>query len=122
MALFHRVLALCALAVVSLGVGALPATASVEVPPNADIVYFWGDGCPNCAKVSEFLDQVRVDYPQLVIADFEIWNDRENRDLFETVAADLDFPAQSVPTLIIEERVWIGWTTAVERDLAAAIE
>lgn len=122
MALFHRVLALCALAVVSLGVGALPATASVQVPPDADIVYFWGDGCPNCAKVSEYLDQVREDYPQLVIADFEIWNNADNRDLFESMAAQLDFPAQSVPTLIIEERVWIGWTTAVERDLAAAIE
>lgn len=42
--------------------------------------YFWGDGCPHCAKVEEFFntwekkDQVAIDKK-------EVWNNRENATL-----------------------------------------
>ncbi|PKQ25562.1 MAG: hypothetical protein CVT64_09075 [Actinobacteria bacterium HGW-Actinobacteria-4] len=100
---------------------AAPAMAAPAVPDH-DIIYFWGDGCPNCALTSAYLDTVAADYPELTIGTYEVWNDPANRDLFKATGAALDFDASSVPTLVIGERVWIGWTNRVEADVAGAIE
>ncbi len=117
------VITAAALASVVMGVATPASGVSLDTDkPAHDIVYFWGDGCPNCALASEYLDTVRADYPDTVIRDYEVWGSASNRDLFRTTAADLGFEASSVPTLIIGERIWIGWTTQVERDIRAAVE
>jgi hypothetical protein len=103
---------------------ALAAPGELDSPPlpSEDIVYFWGDGCPNCALASTYLESVTVDYPALSIGKYEVWNDAANRDLFKVTGESLGFEASSVPTLIIGERVWIGWTDRVQADVAGAIE
>jgi glutaredoxin len=104
---------------------ATPASAVTDTDverPAADIVYFWGEGCPNCANATAYLDEVALDHPDLVVERLEIWNDADNRDVFEQTAGELGFEATSVPTIVIDERVWIGWTSAVERDIDGAID
>ena len=124
---------LCALA---LAVGALlaaagPASAapgSAEtvtdidgIDTAADLVIFWGDGCPNCARQEVWLEQVETQYPQLRIVRYEVWNSEANREIFARVGEELGFEAGSVPTAIVGERVWIGWTKPIEQDLAGAL-
>lgn len=96
------------------------ATASA-VDPDADLVLFWGDGCPNCAAEKEWLETVEVQHPDIQIAQYEVWGDAANQDLFAQEAQRLGFEAGSVPTTIVGERVWIGWTDQIEQDLAGAI-
>lgn len=104
-------------------------TAATDVPdpteasslPEADLVLFWGDGCPNCAEEKEWLERVAGQYPDLEIVQLEVWNDAENRDLFARVGEEMDFEAGSVPTTIVGERIWIGWTDPISQDLAAAL-
>ncbi|WP_062069761.1 hypothetical protein [Demequina sediminicola] len=91
------------------------------IDPDADIVLFWGDGCPNCEKERAWLESVADTHPDLVIAEYEVWNNDTNRDLFASEAQRLGFEAGSVPTTIIDERVWVGWTDAIEQDMAGAI-
>lgn len=102
---------------------AAPATApSTPTPvPTADITVFWGDGCPNCAKQEEWMETALVRYPGLTVERVEVWNSAPNRERFQAVGEDLGFEASSVPTVVIGERVWIGWTGAIEQDMAAAI-
>ncbi|WP_062076819.1 thioredoxin family protein [Demequina globuliformis] len=99
----------------------ITADAPVTVDPDADLVLFWGDGCPNCEKERAWLESVERDYPDLTIAQYEVWGDDANRELFASEAERLGFEAGSVPTTIIDERVWIGWTDAIEQDMAGAI-
>ncbi len=45
-------------------------------------VYFTGIGCPHCAQVDPFIfDQLLKEYPQLVIIEYEIYQDQENAPL-----------------------------------------
>ncbi|OGY42454.1 MAG: hypothetical protein A2Y67_00245 [Candidatus Buchananbacteria bacterium RBG_13_39_9] len=46
---------------------------------NANIYFFWGVGCPHCAKEKPFLEKMRQKYPQLKIKEFEVWNSADNR-------------------------------------------
>ncbi|MFW2513077.1 hypothetical protein ACNI3K_04805 [Demequina sp. SO4-13] len=92
-----------------------------EVDPNADLVLFWGDGCPNCKAERAWLEEVEVQHPDLRVAQYEVWNDEANQELFAQEAERLGFEAGSVPTTIIGERVWIGWTDQIEQDMAGAI-
>jgi len=115
-----------ALGVGSLLLAASPASAAdaPAIPgldPAADIVVFWGDGCPNCAKQEVWLTEVEQQHPDLRIVRYEVWNDAANRELFVTAGEHRGFEAGSVPTTIIGERVWIGWTGAIEQDMSAAL-
>ncbi|WP_291377620.1 hypothetical protein [Demequina sp.] len=115
-----------ALAVLAWSVLGLTSQASAAVTPGvdpeADLVLFWGDGCPNCEVERDWLEEVRDQYPDLVIAEYEVWNDSDNRDLFVAEGERLGFAASSVPTTIVGERVWIGWTGQIQQDMAAAID
>jgi hypothetical protein len=117
------VLALTVLAWSVLGF-ASPASAAVApgVDPEADLVLFWGDGCPHCESERGWLEEVQVDYPDLTIAQYEVWNDATNRDLFVAEGERLGFEASGVPTTVVGERVWIGWSEPIKREVAAAID
>lgn len=46
------------------------------------IVYFTGVGCPHCAKVDPFvLEELPKKYPDLIIIEYEIYQERENAPL-----------------------------------------
>lgn len=126
-------LLLGALVALALSVGLLAATASPAsadtralasvsvVDPDADVVIFWGDGCPNCARQKEWLKDVESTYPDLKITFVEVWNSQANRELFAAEGDRLGFEAGSVPTTVVGERVWIGWTDAIQQDFAGAL-
>jgi hypothetical protein len=98
------------------------AAAAAAAQPDSDIVLYWGDGCPNCENEREWLATVAKDHPDLTITQYEVWKDADNRALFVAAGKDLGFEASSVPTTVIGERVWIGWTTPIKEDVADAID
>lgn len=100
---------------------AVAAASDTDLLPDADLVLFWGDGCPNCAKEKDWLEDVKEQYPDLTVELIEVWNDADNRELFQAVGEELGFEAGSVPTTVIGERVWIGWTQPIEQDMSSAL-
>ena len=48
---------------------------------EANIYFFWGDGCPHCAKEKPFLEKLEEKYPEVKVYDFEVWKNSENRQL-----------------------------------------
>lgn len=103
---------------------ASPAAAelSPSVDPDADLVLFWGDGCPHCESERGWLDSVIEQHPGLRVAQYEIFYDEANRDLFTLEAERLGFEASGVPTTVVGERVWIGWSTQIQQEVAAALD
>lgn len=51
---------------------------------------FYGDGCPHCAKESQFLNQLVNEYPELKIHEYEIYYDAKNNQLLQKVANKLE--------------------------------
>ncbi|MDP7180604.1 MAG: hypothetical protein QF824_05015 [Candidatus Woesearchaeota archaeon] len=39
---------------------------------NVTVYYFWGDGCPHCAKATPFLYSLEDKYPELRIEAYEV--------------------------------------------------
>lgn len=117
------------LAVVLLGVGgaAAPAVAASTAPaePTPDgveLVLFWGDGCPHCEAERAWLTEARDDYPSLRVTEHEVWYDEQNRELFAATAADLGFEPSGVPTTVVGERYWVGWSPTVQAEIEKLLQ
>ena len=56
---------------------------SEDIPPSPDgYEYFWGDGCPHCANVENFLSSWDKK-DQIKITKFEVWNNTKNAKRME---------------------------------------
>ena len=95
------------LIVLTLAPFSLTATAQAAQPVN--VYFFWGDGCPHCAKEKVFLDQLKTEYPGINIFDYEVWKNSDNRELLIKVGNKLDAEMSGVPVTIIGEKYFIGW-------------
>ncbi|EYR62325.1 hypothetical protein N866_09630 [Actinotalea ferrariae CF5-4] len=99
------------------------ATDGAQAGPEAvELVRFTGEGCPKCAEQSAWLAEQAPRFPGLVVVEHEVWADAQGRALFVRTGEELGFEASSVPTTVLGERVWIGWTDAIAEDLAAALD
>ena len=88
---------------------ALPAGRQVLAQNKAELIYFWGDGCPHCAKESKFLEQMAEKYPELKITKYEVWYNSENQELFKKTAKELGITQLGVPLTIIGDEHFIGY-------------
>lgn len=90
------------------------------------IYFFWVDGCPHCATAKPLLADLVERYPQAQVRDFEVWHSPENADLFKEMAAELGFEPRAVPTFIIGDQNWVGFSDQrareIERYVAGCIE
>lgn len=83
-----------------------PASASGE----KTMYFFYGDGCPHCAKEEKFLDStISKKYPQLKIERFEVWNNRDNANILSEVAKKLSISASGVPVTVIGDKNFVGY-------------
>jgi cytochrome c biogenesis protein CcdA/glutaredoxin len=113
------------LVAVLLGVsGALtaPALGAEPAPDDVELVLFWGDGCPHCEAERAWLAEARDDYPALRVTEHEVWYDEQSRALFAETAADLGFEPSGVPTTVIGEQYWVGWSPTVRSEIENLLE
>ena len=86
---------------------ALPFAAGAEANP-VELYFFEGQGCPHCARMASYLEGLKVDYPNLIVKDFEVYFNKENQDLFEKMGAAYNADTGSVPTLFVDDEVIKG--------------
>ena len=89
------------------------------------IYLFRGEGCPHCAEAEEWFDELSEDkeysnYYNLV--KYEVWHNDENVNLMEKVASKLDTEANGVPFIVIGEKYFSGFSTAMEDNLKKEIK
>lgn len=81
--------------------------AKAESPINA--YFFYGDGCPHCAKEEVFLSELLNTYPSLTVYTYEIYKNRDNAELLMRVAENLGVGVDGVPFLIIGDQSYVGY-------------
>lgn len=84
---------------------------AVFAQQKVEIYFFWGQGCPHCAQEKPFLEKMKQKYPQLVVKDFEIYYDAENRALFEKIAKAYNTQSYGVPMTFIGKDFIVGFAT-----------
>lgn len=79
-----------------------------------NIYVFWGNGCPHCEKLFEFLESEQKDYSKYYnIYAFEVWENEENEKLMNRFADKLNDKLNGVPYFIIGDQSFKGF---VEED------
>lgn len=86
-----------------------------------ELTLFWGDGCPHCAAEHEWLAEAKEQYPNLVVTEYEVWFDEDNRELLAETAEEMGFEPTGVPVTIIGDRHWIGFSDAVQAQMELTI-
>lgn len=77
---------------------------------DLNLYFFWGQGCPHCAAEEEFLDQLKTEYQNLSIFDFEIYRHPQNIKLLQNISQSLDLSVDGVPFVIIGDQQFVGFS------------
>lgn len=104
----------------------MPAIAAATPPSQqaahpVAIYFFWGDGCPHCAKAKPFLEELTRKYPGTEVRAYEVWYSEHNQALFKLMAAANGFEPTAVPTIFIGDRHWVGYAEQMAPELEAAV-
>jgi len=73
------------------------------------ISFFYGDGCPHCAKEQVFLNKLEYDFSNVEIKRFEVWRNRDNAELMSKVVKELGISISSVPLTVIGDEAISGY-------------
>jgi thiol-disulfide isomerase/thioredoxin len=100
------------------GRAAVPAQTPTDVP----IYFFWGDGCPHCAEEEPFLERLARSNSHITLYKYEVWYVPENQALFKKMAAAMGFEARSVPTTVVGDRYWVGFSEEIGAEIEAQVK
>lgn len=80
---------------------------------DVNAYFFYGQGCPHCAKEEAFFETIKDDYPTLNIKKFEVYFSRENGALMKKVSEGLKANVSGVPFLVIGDKTFVGYAEGV---------
>ena len=81
------------------------------------LYFFYGDGCPHCAKEKVFLTEMEDKYEDLTIKRYEVFGNVENSQLMETYKQKLDVSGKGVPFTVVGEDYLYGYMESYNEKL-----
>jgi len=73
-----------------------------------NLYFFWGQGCPHCAREKIFLDKLQDKYSQLEVVSLEVGR-VENYRLWREIGQKLDVSIGSTPFTVVGEHHFTGY-------------
>jgi thiol-disulfide isomerase/thioredoxin len=106
-----------------IALAALAAVLVTSSPPTADLVVYWGIGCPHCEEARPAVEALAAAHPGLAVEWIEIRQDAVAREGFKAEAARLGLQTLGVPTFVVRGReAIVGFQRGVtEARLEAAL-
>ena len=97
---------------------------SVSANEKVNIYLFYGDGCPHCSALEEYLDEEYSTDKDVKVYKYEVWNDVTNQELWKKVEDVTGEEAKGVPYFVIGKEVMQGYSAndAWESKVDKAIE
>lgn len=89
--------------------------------PEVNIYFFYGEGCPHCAKAHGFLQELADSTPGAYLYEFEVYYVLENQDYFWAFTAKHNTEPQGVPTIFIGDRFWVGYSDTIKAEVQGTI-
>ncbi len=88
------------------------------IPANAlanttNIYFFWGQGCPHCAKEKTFLAKYIDENHQVKLYDYEVYYNQNNQESLQALGKSLGFSIQGVPVTIIGDQPLVGFSETI---------
>ncbi|MGA7798455.1 MAG: thioredoxin family protein [Methanoregula sp.] len=94
-------------------------TPSAAASASDNIVYyFYGQGCPHCANISPFMENITKKYPDVDIRKLEVWYNQTNQQVYAQVNAEAGISTPpGVPEIVIGKTVLVG-----DKDIPTKLE
>jgi len=100
----------------------LDASAFENRSGKAQIVFFWGDGCPHCAAEEDFLAPILEANSRIELVSYEVWYNTSNAQIFNELSRRYGTEPRGVPTTIIGDKVWVGFDERKGEEMRSKIE
>lgn len=95
----------------------------VRAENRVTVEFFWGIGCPHCAKVEPYITQWEKKYPDVTFKRYEVYKDRGNAELllqrYSTFNVSED--KRGIPAVFVGQEYFIGDQPVID-NLEAAIQ
>jgi len=88
----------------------------VQAKNTVNIYFFWGDGCPHCAKEKELLEYYQHKYSYIEVLDFELYSNFSNSQTLSSVASILGIRVDGVPFTVIGDKSFSGYSEVISPD------
>ena len=75
-----------------------------------NIYLFYGNGCPHCAQLEEYLDKNYKNDQDVSIYKYEVWFNTENQKIWQDIQNVTKEEAKGVPYFIIGDQVYQGYS------------
>lgn len=89
-----------------------------DIKPSKDklnIYIFWGDGCPHCKHLAEFLGEKQSEIgDKISLYTFEVWKDKNNLSFLKSFGKFLGENPKGVPYMIIGDKTYSGFSETDE--------
>lgn len=89
---------------------------------GVNIYFFEGEGCPHCARTLTFLNSLSAGDDRIIIHEFEVYHNLEDRDYFFTFASAYGIEPAYVPTTFIGDQYWIGFSDEIQAEMEQKIQ
>ncbi|MFW5934081.1 MAG: hypothetical protein ACOCT8_05060, partial [Actinomycetota bacterium] len=90
---------------------------------EVELLYFGADGCPYCAQMEVFLDDLEAQMgPALRVERFEVSNDPAGRQRWVEELRARGVEPSGVPSTVLDDRVWVGFDESVAAEITSAVE
>ena len=86
---------------------------STSANNDLNIYFFWGEGCPHCAKEHELLNSLASKYPEIKVYDYEIYNNKQNAEFLRKISEEIDTSVNGVPFTIIGDEYFEGFSESI---------
>lgn len=72
------------------------------------IYFFYGQGCPHCARIEPLVEELVSKYPQVEIRRYEVYFNSSNQMVFKDFLSRYGVTVEGVPIIFIGDRALIG--------------
>ena len=80
-----------------------------------NIYIFWGDGCPHCKHLAEFLGEKQTEIgDKISLYTFEVWKNKNNLSFLKSFGKFLGENPKGVPYIIIGNKTYSGFSETDE--------
>ncbi|HRZ85333.1 MAG TPA: cytochrome c biogenesis protein [Candidatus Paceibacterota bacterium] len=85
------------------------------------IYFFYGNGCPHCAKIEPFIESMQQKYSNVSIKSFEIYFNSTNQIMFGDFVERYKIKNEGIPAVFIGDRAYIG-DNSIKNNLEESIQ
>lgn len=108
--------------VLALLLSVFAASAQESEAKDVDLAFFYGQGCPHCAKEEAWLEEMQEKYPTLNVEKYEVYFNNENRELMQQMAESYGTEIGGVPMTFINGKSITGFSDKLGQTIEQEIQ